>query len=243
MTEAQVNMAELWVAALGLALTLTAALIAWRTFLRTERWKRAEFIAGEMKQFFDNPLVQRALWMIDWGTRSIPLLDEHAENRGRVMVTRPMQIHALLPHPLVSPGEGSDQAEAQGSPTSRFTPEEVAIRDCYDALLDRLERFADYVRTELISVGELRPYLEYWIKDIHAPTEDAEDAAWAAVLLTYIEFYGFSGVQTLFRQFECPIDPSESGYQKFLRQMKDQNLALGLAGQVRVKYPGPPSPG
>ena len=77
----------------------------------------------------------------------------------------------------------------------RYTPPETAIRDCFDAFLDGLERFSSYVQTGLISVSQLRPYLEYWIDDIHEIAKDDDDAAWPAALLAYIEFYRFRGVQ------------------------------------------------
>ena len=95
-------------------------------------WKRAEFLAKEMKEFFDNARVQNAPLLIDWGTRWIRLLDDSESNRGNVVVTRQFQ---------------------------RYTPAEAAIRDCYDAFLDGLERFSSYVQTGLINVRQLRPYL------------------------------------------------------------------------------------
>jgi hypothetical protein len=36
------------------------------TYLRTEKWKRAEFLAKEMKEFFANSRVQKTLFLIDW---------------------------------------------------------------------------------------------------------------------------------------------------------------------------------
>ena len=45
------------------------------SYLRTEKWKKAEFLAKEMKEFFSAPRVQRALFLIDWGCRRVQLLE------------------------------------------------------------------------------------------------------------------------------------------------------------------------
>ena len=58
---------------------------------------RAEFLAREMKEFFDSPRVQNALLLIDWSSRRIRLLDDGADDHGKVKVTRQLQVRALLP--------------------------------------------------------------------------------------------------------------------------------------------------
>ena len=161
-------------------------------------------------------------------------------------MTRELQVHALLPHTLLNEGVGSDverTSEGTASSATRYTPAEAAIRDCYDAFLDGLERFSSYVHTGLIDAADLRPYLGYWIDDIHAPAKDEEDAAWSAALLTYIHFYRFSEVQWLFGAFNRSIDPSQATYKTFLTQMKDQTLAAKLAAAVDIAYSSPPRAG
>lgn len=80
-----------------------------------------------------------------------------------------------------------------GADSDRFTQAEAAIRDCYDAFLDGLERFGSYTKTGLTDVASLRPYIGYWIDDISEPTSSQDDDAWNATLLTYISYYRFSG--------------------------------------------------
>jgi hypothetical protein len=121
----------------------------------------------------------------------------------------------------------------------RYSPEEAAIRDCYDAFLDGLERFSSYVQTGLVDGPALRPYIGYWIDDIHAATRDPEDTAWAATLLTYIAFYRFKGVLWLFSHLDRNISPESATYLGFLRQMQDQRLAVSLARAVDAPYNTP----
>jgi hypothetical protein len=236
MTDHQIEIAKLVVSVVGLGGTLGAAILALRTFQRNEAWKRAEFLAREMKEFLANERVQKALLLIDWGSRRIRLLDGPSPDHGWVRVTRSLQVRALLPHTLLNAKLGSDVETDQTSPGQimrRYSPEEAAIRDCYDAFLDGLERFASYVKTGLIDVGELRPYLAYWIDDIHAPTKDADDAAWCAALLTYIEFYRFQGVQWLFYAFHRDIAPDSESFRSFVARMADRTLAAKFIETVQ----------
>jgi len=192
----RIEIAKLVIAVAGFGGTLFAARLALRTFHRTEQWKKTEFLAKEMKEFLDDPRIQNAFTMIDWGSREIKLLDEGAEDKGKVFVTRLTQVHALLPHTFFN--AGSDVEGSSDSATGiSYTPAEAAIRDCYDALLDGLERFSNYVQTGLIEIDSLRPYLQYWIDDIHSPAKDEEDAAWSAALATFVAFYRFDGVRWL----------------------------------------------
>jgi len=233
MTNQAIELSKLVVSIVALISTLLAAGIALSGYLRSERWKRAEFVAREMKEFFDNARIRNALLLIDWGSRRIQLLDEDDEAHGNVRVTRQLQVGALLPHTLVN--EAASDCDSEGT-MRRYTIVEAAIRDCYDAFLDGIERFSSYVQTGLIDVEQLRPYLQYWIDDIHEPAKDEDDAAWSAALLTYIAFYRFHGVQWLFRAFGRSIDPTGSSFRGFLGKMGDQRLAARLAAAVGSEY-------
>ena len=221
-----------WVGSVGLFS------IAVLTYRRTQQWKKAEFLAAEMKQYFANARVQKTLVMLDWGRREIELLEDEPADKNRVVVTREMQTLALRPHTLVN-GAGSDSeldTRSGGMAGEGFTAEETAIRDCYDAFLDGLERFSSYVQTNLVDRIALRPYLGYWIDDIASPTSNAADAAWCAALLTYVSFYRFEGVLRLFDGFGQDIRPSSAAYVSFLRNMTDQKLASAFARTVNCPY-------
>jgi hypothetical protein len=209
------------------------------TYYRNERWKRAEFLANEMKEFFATPRVQKALVLIDWGERRMNLLEDGSAEETSVTVTRAMQVRGLKPHVLLV-GDGSDSemvVSEDGSRREAFRLPEAAIRDCYDAFLDGLERFSSYVKTGLIEVASLRPYIGYWVESIASPTSNRDDAAWCATLLTYIRFYGFDGVLWLFKAFGKNIEPGSDIYRSFLLGMTDQKLASDLAGTVGQSHP------
>jgi hypothetical protein len=206
-----------WISAATLILGVSGAIVAWRSFRRAEDWKQAEFLASQIKQLFDDPQVKNALLMIDWGTRPIRLLDPSGPKGGEVMVTRELQVQALRPHEIVDRREAGDR---------RFGPEGEAIRDCYDALLNGLERLNAQIDNKLMTRQKLWPYLCYWIEDIHNSIMNPGDHLWAWMMITYIGYYRYSGVLSLLATFGGPIDHDSPLYKGLLntKEVKDSPL-------------------
>lgn len=139
--------------ALGAA--VIAFLVGLWQYRRSQEWKRAEWVAQEMRLLFDAPLVKAALMMLDWDQRQIPLPDPDTGEFIPVWVDDDTVAKALRAH-------GSDVT---------FPAPQAAIRDAFDALLDGLERFASYVEVKLIKQSDLGPYFAYWAARMH---DDAE---------------------------------------------------------------------
>jgi hypothetical protein len=226
---------DLSIKAIGLIGTATAAGLGIRSYMRNEEWRRAEFLAKEMKEFLSSSRVQNALIIIDWSARSIPLLG--SSETGQVVVRRDMSTRALYPHSIDGENEKVETDVIDGARVRRYTKEEAAIRDCFDAFLDGLERFNAYRVARLVTIAQLKPHLEYWIRDIAASAQSPEEAAWSAALLTYIRFYGFEGVMDLFSAFGYPIGADSTIYRGFLKEMTDRDLAGKLEAQARLVRP------
>lgn len=114
-------------------------LIAVLKYWQSQKWKKSEFLAKEMKEFYSDPLVKKALRLVDWDSLTFNLI----EGQDEVTVTRQMQVMALRPHALLANSD-SGMASSSGDSESLlrwFNKPEVAIRDSYDAFLDGLARF------------------------------------------------------------------------------------------------------
>ena len=61
---------------------LAAFAIGLTQYRRADYWKRCEFLAREMKEFFADPKVNLTLTMIDWGVRRIKLLEAGSTTDG-----------------------------------------------------------------------------------------------------------------------------------------------------------------
>jgi hypothetical protein len=109
-------------ALVGASIAFVVGLFQYRI---TQRWKRAEWVAQEMKDFFGDPSVKTALQLLDWGSRSAELFPNRTNLEDRfVKVGDDDLAKALAYH--------SDRPEG-------FTPTEAALRDLFDHFLDSNE--------------------------------------------------------------------------------------------------------
>ncbi len=93
-----VSIIALIVSVLGFGGTIITLFLAFRQFRRNEQWKRAEFVAKEIKEFELDDCVINAMYMIDWGERRINLFQEDGLKYDNYMeITREMQWRALVP--------------------------------------------------------------------------------------------------------------------------------------------------
>jgi hypothetical protein len=177
-------------AAAGIA--FIAGLIQYR---HTQRWKRAEFVAKEVKEFKNDHAVHNALLMLDWNERSIELFPADPDPAKRcVLVNDDLLCRALAPLP--------DKSAVR-------LPEECnAIRAAFDQLFDALERFEYFIQAGLVSRKEFDPYLQYWVEIIGNRKSLRKDLSVLDNLWGYIDSYYYTGVQRLLRRYGYTIRPA-----------------------------------
>ncbi len=165
-------------------------IVGFKRYSRDLRWKKNEFVANVIKEFYGNPRVMNALYMLDWGSRKIELFPTDPNYSKRfVIVTHAILQEALKSHRI----------------RNKFNPEEVAIRDTFDEFLNQLEKFDHFVEAELVSCDEFKPYLIYWIRTIALDL----NPNLREILHQYIEEYDYEGVQHFFQLFGYNIAPKE----------------------------------
>ena len=239
-----IEIVKIVISILGFGGTIIAIAFGLRQYKRSEQWKRGEFVAKEIKEFESNPAVRNAMLLIDWGTRKINLhLVSNPTETDYVRITREEQWRALMPHTIKlaypSPSYNNDIGmNERDEPKRRFTTTEAKIRDTYDAFLDYLERFANFIQSGLVSADEFKPYLRYWIDSIAGIEDidkDESDAEWKCALLAYINFYRYSGVKFLFKSYGWDIDFNGEAYLRLKELMKNKKLHEDLIDSVEKK--------
>ena len=167
----------------GAAAAFIVGLVQYR---RAQQWKRAEWVAQEMKALFADPIVQAALMMIEWGTRRIPLYPGRPEDKDRyVSLTNEAVSRALMLHDERSDG---------------FSELEADMRAAFDKLLDGLERFAAYVDTGLVELSDLKPYLKFWAVHLCRPGKPRTPDHRVTRLTAYMDHYGYDGAHNLLKR-------------------------------------------
>lgn len=221
------------VALAGILGAVVAFLIGLRQYQISQKWKVKEFVANEMKEFFEDWRVRNALLLIDWGSRQLKLeAPSESSNEPFKRVTRAIQISSLRPHTMLGE-EGAADAAATEEDYSSFSILEAQIRDTYDCLLDYFERFSGFLESDLVPVDELRPYLQYWIDDIAATKGKEEDLLWTLALFTYIQFYRFTGTVRLFSEFGYDISVGGPIWNSIAENLPMRDLAAQLEAALK----------
>jgi hypothetical protein len=172
----------------GLIGGLIAFLFGYYEFWKSQKWKRAEWVATEVTDFLNDPMVRAALTMIDWGGKPVLLFPEKTDPNERYFQTSDEIIsRALEHHSLHGP----------------YNPAEAAIRDCFDRLLDRFERFNHFIESNLISEFDIKPYFHYWFERVGNVEIKSSGVGFKRIrqIHQYIHDYGFHGVSGLFKRF------------------------------------------
>ena len=164
---------------LALAGAVVGFCVALYQYRVAQRWKRAEWVAGEMRAFLDDAWVRVACTLIDWGARRVHLPPESPEE---VLVTDD-EIGAALVHHRERPGG--------------FRPKEALNRDTFDRFLDGMERCAAHVQSHLVSASDFAPYLSYWAFHIENAKVGDTSVDRLVQLKTFASEYGYAGALLL----------------------------------------------
>ena len=242
----RLTFAQLIVSFFGFLGAISAFTFAIFQYRKAEKWKRMQFVADEVRELEADPVIQNALLMVDWRERDINLfLIRDPKTTDLVRINRDMQWRALLPHPIKQ-GFPKYEATSGGDNTERigeirpgrdlgFTVIEARIRDTYDALLTRLDRLETFIDGGLIRADELRPFIFYWVNALTAVNGGDEDATWRAALLTYVDYYGYTGVSDLFKRYDRRIDVESPLYLAIIGQVPDKQLGRLLYSCAKEK--------
>ncbi|MEI6949619.1 hypothetical protein V9K67_20700 [Paraflavisolibacter sp. H34] len=157
-------------------------------YTKAQRWKKAEFLAKEVKEFFADNDVQRALLMLDWSIVDIPLFENEIEDKKKFSFNDLMLVTALRHHN-----------------ETYFTDEETIIRQTFDEFLFKLGMFQNYIDSKLITKKDIEPYLSYWINLIGNIDLERKDEQCFRQLWRFINYYDYKPVIKLFESFKYNI--------------------------------------
>jgi hypothetical protein len=178
-----------WIEILKLLGAVAAFWIGLNQYRKSEVWKRLEFVAAEMKAFYDDAAVKLAMGMLDWHKKEVALFKHRGENDfARVVVD----------YVIVASTLGID-------PEMKYDKVHSAVREIFERFLEFLARFEGFLATGVVNLDDLKHYLDYWIKlisgqDVHSPevTKQVLPGLWK-----FIDYYGYRDV----RKFICRYEP------------------------------------
>lgn len=154
-------------------------------YTKAQKWKKAEFVSKEIKEFYSDFDIKRAMILLDWNSNDIELKANEIGIETKLYFTDNLIISSLQTH--------------RESPT--FSNEEIVIKGIFDTLFDKLSTFENYIETGLINVKDIKPYLIYWIKIIADNQNDRKPKEVRTQIWKYIDEYGYDNVRVLCNKF------------------------------------------
>lgn len=150
-------------------------------YRNAQKWKKAEFLAKEAKEFFADKNVSRALIFLDYTQNDIPVYENEIEGKKSLRYNNELLMLAF----------GEERHITQ------FSQEELLIRKIFDDFLTKLGFFNHYVETKLITLDDLRPYLGYWMDVLANPNKSKRNKPLMNQIWQYIDKYSQDDVRKL----------------------------------------------
>jgi hypothetical protein len=182
-----------WVEILKILGAAAAFWIGLNQYRRSEAWKRLEFVAAEMKAFYDDAAVKLAMGMLDWRKKEVALYKYRGEND----FAREVVDYAIVASALST------------EPEKKYDKVHSAVREIFERFLEFLARFEGFLTTGVVEQTDLNPYLDYWIKliagrDSHSPEVTAQVLP---QLWKFIDYYGYRDVRRFIGRYETVAFP------------------------------------
>jgi hypothetical protein len=169
-----------WVGLLKiLGATVAFGIGLWQ-YRKNQAWKRVEFVASEMKAFFDDEAVKAAMTMLDWRRKEMELFRYRGHGDSTTVE---------VSYDLVAASLGTD-------PKRRHNKEESAVREIFDRFLSFLERFEGFIETGVVTEKDLKPYLHYWTRLLSGRDERSPEVTEKVLpeLWKFIGHYGYENI-------------------------------------------------
>src|SRR5262249_31363560 len=165
-------------------------------YRKSETWKRLEFVAAEMRAFYDDASVKLAMGMLDWRRKEVALYKYRGENDFE---------RETVDYEIVATALSTD-------PDKKYDKVHSAVREIFERFLEFLARFEGFLATGVVKQADLDPYLDYWIKliagqDGHSPevTKQVLPSLWK-----FIDFFGYRDVRRFIGRYETVKFPELS---------------------------------
>jgi hypothetical protein len=155
-------------------------------YSKAQTWKKSEFVSKEIKEFQNDFDIKRAFILLDWNYNEIQLKENEIDGINKIEFDDALIFLAMVTH----------KQEGYSS-----TEEIKVIKFVFDAFFDRLVLFNNYIKTGLIKVDDIKPYLIYWISILADYNNDRKEKKVRDQIWKYIDEYEYVGVRELCNRF------------------------------------------
>ena len=139
-----------WIAIFALLFAVLGFVVGLFQYRKAQRWKIAEFVANEFKEFENDPVVADAMLILDWNPIKTPLAI--MAETGRKLSEYPINHNDL-----------EESLRHHGDVPQGFSEKQSILRQTFDHFFAKLGRFEHYIDAVLINKSDLDPYITYWM--------------------------------------------------------------------------------
>lgn len=181
----------------GVILTLLTLLKGIYEYKKAQTWKKLEFVAKEIKEFYNDLDNKRAMLLLDWNCIDIPVLDGELDtNPKRITIDDSIILTSLMHH-----------SQKNNRP---FNKTETLVRKIFDQFFFKLGIFNQFINTGLILEKDIKPYLMYWIELIAKLDSRRKSNELIKQIWIYINMYDNQDVIELCSRFGFDITKFEN---------------------------------
>ena len=173
----------------ALAISISPVMLGIYQYVKAQKWKKAEFVSKEIKEFYNDFDIKRALILLDWNSNELPLKEDEIDNKKKIHFTDDLIFSSLALN------------ENKGNDLTGFSKEEVVIRRIFDSFFGWLIMFNSYIDTKLVTVNDLKPYLIYWIQILSDANSSRKPKIVKEQIWKYIDTYGYDKLRVFCRKF------------------------------------------
>ncbi len=154
-------------------------------YTKAQKWKKAEFVSKEIKEFNSDFDMKRAMILLDWTANELELKVNELGAKNKLSFTDELIVSSLQTH----------------KERDRFSEEEVVIKCVFDAFFDRLILFDHYLEAGLIQAKDIKPYLNYWIAILADPQNNRKSKEVRTQIWEYMDEYGYGRLRLFCAKF------------------------------------------
>jgi hypothetical protein len=166
--------------------SMGGAFALWRWMVE-QKWRRVQHAQSLIKTFHERPNTIKAFEIIDT-EGDVEFSVQNTKKREVVDITDRFLIGAL------------STFDQQGGNTEK----ELIVRDILDDFFSDLSTFQSHIEADLIKLQDIRPYLEYWMREL-TDRGRLRKHPFAEQTAKYLAFFGYNRVLALASNMGYPF--------------------------------------
>ncbi|QOZ36476.1 hypothetical protein [Bradyrhizobium sp. CCBAU 53421] len=166
--------------------------IALGQYVRSENWKKTEFVAKLFKEFSENEDCRHARWMLEGDPREITY--KCGEKFERYLYNFDELSKAI------------DSVLRKGP----LSAQQLHMLDSFDGFFIYIEQFERAIQRKLVEQDDVYPYLGYWIGVLSGHAGWAPPESILARIHAYIKHGGFDDVEKFLHRRWDDSDPNQA---------------------------------